>query len=181
MSPHPCPQHPVPLLPHLSETPPTSKHRSSPQTRCSLPSLLHMMMRRRTTAQQVRISTPAQGSLMGNFLLPQLSRSSPPASHAQPRMASPSATHSSHPWPKPTVLLTKQASPRPCQANQACTVLATGKVEVKEGMVNQTFLSLMIEPGISVPLATWQGTWRPCLLWHWVLSDHSQHVIYLCF
>lgn len=48
------------------------------------------------------------------------------------------ATHSSHPWPKPTVLFTKQASPRPCQANQACTVLATGKVKVKEGKMKQT-------------------------------------------
>lgn len=66
---------------------------------------------------------------MGTFLLPLISRSSPPASHAQPRMASLSATRSSHPWPKPTVLLTKQASPLPRQANQACMVLATGKVE----------------------------------------------------
>lgn len=75
---------------------------------------------------------------MGTFLLPLISRSSPPASHAQPRMASLSATRSSHPWPKPTVLLTKQASPLPRQANQACMVLATGKVEVKEGIMNQT-------------------------------------------
>lgn len=89
---------------------------------------------------------------MGTFLLLTLSRSCPRASHAQPQMASLSATHSSHPWSKPTVLLIKQASPCPRQANQACIVLATGKVEVKRGMLNQTSLSLMIEPGISVPL-----------------------------
>lgn len=68
---------------------------------------------------------------MSTFLLLPLSRSSPPASHAQPRMASFSPTHSSHPWPKPTVLLTKQASPHPLQANRASAVLAPGKVEVK--------------------------------------------------
>jgi hypothetical protein len=67
-------------------------------------------------------------------------------------MASLSVTPFCNPCPKTTVLLTKQASPCPCQANQACTILATGRVEVNERLVNQTFLSLMTEPGISVPL-----------------------------
>lgn len=162
------------LLPRLSGPPPPSRRRPSPQTPCTPPGSLRTTRRRRrrsTAAWQVRISTLARGSPSGTFFFPPpLSRSSPPARRARPPMASFSPTHSSPPRPVPTVLLTKQASPRPLQKNQASASPATRKVEVKRGTANQALFIFLVGIRALHPAAVWAP--RSALARELISPDH---------
>lgn len=150
-SPHPCPLQLTLLPPHLSAPPLPCRLRPSPLTPCTPPSSLHTTKRRRrTSAPQVRISTPARQGL----LLPPLSHGSPAASRARPPMASFSPTHSSHPRPVPTVLLAKQASPCPLQKKRAASIPATPKVEVNGRRAGQPISHAVFLIGVSAPLRT---------------------------
>lgn len=177
---HPRPLRPPLLLPRLSGPPPPSRPRPCPQTLCTPPGSSRTTRgrrRRRTAVWQVRISALARGSPTGTFFFPPpLSHSSPPARHARPPTAPSSPTHSSHPRPVPTVLLPKQASPRPLQKNQASTSPATQKVEVKCGIANQALFYL----------PDWNRDPAPCCsvgplnqhsLWNLISPDHCLSVV----